>query len=417
MIVWKKYRLKDICSYIGSGTTPKSSNSKYYDNGIYNWVNTGDLNNGIVSNSKQQITDSALKDFPTLRFYPKGTIIEAMYGATIGKVGMLGMNATVNQACCAMIVDRNKAIPNFVLYYLLYYKPQLLKESFGGTQPNVNQFKVSNIAITIPSREEQQRMVTYLDTKLSEIDHQVSLLTSKRDAYLRLKESIINHAVTRGLNSNVKMKDSGIEWIGEVPEHWEVKRMKELSAIGSGTTPKSGEDKYYENGIHPWLNTSDVQDCVINEAKFSITDKALNDYSVLKYYPIGTILIAMYGGGTIGNVALMNISATINQACCAIVSNEKLLLPKYLFCYLKCHKKKIISLGFGGTQVNLSQTIIAQLPVILPPIPEQRVIATYLDDKCAKIDTIVSNHDKQISRYADLKRSLIDEIITGKRAV
>lgn len=168
MIVWKKYRLKDICSYIGSGTTPKSSNSKYYDNGIYNWVNTGDLNNGIVSNSKQQITDSALKDFPTLRFYPKGTIIEAMYGATIGKVGMLGMNATVNQACCAMIVDRNKAIPNFVLYYLLYYKPQLLKESFGGTQPNVNQFKVSNIAITIPSREEQQRMVTYLDTKLSE---------------------------------------------------------------------------------------------------------------------------------------------------------------------------------------------------------------------------------------------------------
>lgn len=417
MIVWKKYRLKDICSYIGSGTTPKSSNSKYYDNGIYNWVNTGDLNNGIVSNSKQQITDSALKDFPTLRFYPKGTIIEAMYGATIGKVGMLGMNATVNQACCAMIVDRNKAIPNFVLYYLLYYKPQLLKESFGGTQPNVNQFKVSNIAITIPSREEQQRMVTYLDTKLSEIDHQVSLLTSKRDAYLRLKKSIINHAVTRGLNSNVKMKDSGIEWIGEVPEHWEVKRMKELSAIGSGTTPKSGEDKYYENGIHPWLNTSDVQDCVINEAKFSITDKALNDYSVLKYYPIGTILIAMYGGGTIGNVALMNISATINQACCAIVSNEKLLLPKYLFCYLKCHKKKIISLGFGGTQVNLSQTIIAQLPVILPPLPEQRVIATYLDDKCAKIDTIVSNLDKQISRYADLKRSLIDEIITGKRAV
>ena len=417
MIVWKKYRLKDICSYIGSGTTPKSSNSKYYDNGIYNWVNTGDLNNGIVSNSKQQITDSALKDFPTLRFYPKGTIIEAMYGATIGKVGMLGMYATVNQACCAMIVDRNKAIPNFVLYYLLYYKPQLLKESFGGTQPNVNQFKVSNIAITIPSREEQQRMVTYLDTKLSEIDHQVSLLTSKRDAYLRLKKSIINHAVTRGLNSNVKMKDSGIEWIGEVPEHWEVKRMKELSAIGSGTTPKSGEDKYYENGIHPWLNTSDVQDCVINEAKFSITDKALNDYSVLKYYPIGTILIAMYGGGTIGNVALMNISATINQACCAIVSNEKLLLPKYLFCYLKCHKKKIISLGFGGTQVNLSQTIIAQLPVILPPLPEQRVIATYLDDKCAKIDTIVSNLDKQISRYADLKRSLIDEVITGKRAV
>ena len=289
--------------------------------------------------------------------------------------------------------------------------------SMTAAQPGLAVSTLNLQFIPFPPKDERIRIAKYLDKKLSEIDHQVSLLTSKRDAYLRLKKSIINHAVTRGLNPNVKMKDSGIEWIGEVPEHWEVKRMKELSAIGSGTTPKSGEDKYYENGIHPWLNTSDVQDCVINEAKFSITDKALNDYSVLKYYPIGTILIAMYGGGTIGNVALMNISATINQACCAIVSNEKLLLPKYLFCYLKCHKKKIISLGFGGTQVNLSQAIIAHLPVVLPPLPEQRAIATYLDDKCAKIDTIVSNLDKQISCYADLKRSLIDGVITGKRAV
>ncbi len=289
--------------------------------------------------------------------------------------------------------------------------------SMTAAQPGLAVSTLNIQFIPYPPRKERIRIANYLAEKCTEIDTQVSLLTSKRDAYLRLKKSIINHAVTHGLNPNVKMKDSGIEWIGEVPEHWEVKRMKELSAISSGTTPKSGEDKYYENGIHPWLNTSDVQDCVINEAKFSITDKALNDYSVLKYYPIGTILIAMYGGGTIGNVALMNISATINQACCAIVSNEKLLLPKYLFCYLKCHKKKIISLGFGGTQVNLSQAIIAQLPVVLPPLPEQRAIATYLDDKCAKIDTIVSNLDKQISRYGDLKRSLIDEVITGKRAV
>ena len=289
--------------------------------------------------------------------------------------------------------------------------------SMTAAQPGLAVSTLNIQFIPYPPRKERIRIANYLAEKCTEIDTQVSLLTSKRDAYLRLKKSIINHAVTHGLNPNVKMKDSGIEWIGEVPEHWEVKRMKELSAISSGTTPKSGEDKYYENGIHPWLNTSDVQDCVINEAKFSITDKALNDYSVLKYYPIGTILIAMYGGGTIGNVALMNISATINQACCAIVSNEKLLLPKYLFCYLKCHKKKIISLGFGGTQVNLSQAIIAQLPVALPPLPEQRAIATYLDDKCAKIDTIVSNLDKQISRYGDLKRSLIDEVITGKRAV
>lgn len=414
MIVWKKYRLKDICSYIGSGTTPKSSNSKYYDNGIYNWVNTGDLNNGIVSNSKQQITDSALKDFPTLRFYPKGTIIEAMYGATIGKVGMLGMNATVNQACCAMIVDRNKAIPNFVLYYLLYYKPQLLKESFGGTQPNVNQFKVSNIAISIPSREEQQRIVTYLDTKLSNIDHQVSLLTSKRDAYLRLKKSIINHAVTHGLNPNVKMKDSGIEWIGEVPEHWEVKRMKDICAL----SPNIKSCSEYEYGSYlPMeglrLDQIETSDELVSTLQGKYTPFEDNDLLVAKVTPCfenGNIAIAkgLTNGVGFGSSEIFVLRA--NK-----YNNIRFLF--YMSLSSKFQDKACATMcGVGGLK-RISPLFMKTYIMAIPPSTEQRAIATYLDDKCAKIDTIVSNLDKQISRYADLKRSLIDEVITGKRAV
>lgn len=408
-----RLRIKEICDYVSRGTTPD-----YVDEGANKVMNQATFSKGWLDESNIRYTSKANKGARIM----KGDLLMASTGGgVLGKVFFFDDDDSF-YADSHVTIMRNSKGANLMkyLYYYFYLRYDEINATMvkGSTnQTELQRNYLLSYELDVPTLADQQRMVTYLDTKLSEIDHQVSLLTSKRDAYLRLKKSIINHAVTHGLNPNVKMKDSGIEWIGEVPKHWEVKRMKELSAIGSGTTPKSGEDKYYENGIHPWLNTSDVQDCVINEAKFSITDKALNDYSVLKYYPIGTILIAMYGGGTIGNVALMNISATINQACCAIVSNEKLLLPKYLFCYLKCHKKKIISLGFGGTQVNLSQAIIAQLPVVLPPLPEQRAIATYLDDKCAKIDTIVSNLDKQISRYADLKRSLIDEVITGKRAV
>lgn len=406
MIVWKKYRLKDICSYIGSGTTPKSSNSKYYDNGIYNWVNTGDLNNGIVSNSKQQITDSALKDFPTLRFYPKGTIIEAMYGATIGKVGMLGMNATVNQACCAMIVDRNKAIPNFVLYYLLYYKPQLLKESFGGTQPNVNQFKVSNIAISIPSREEQQRIVTYLDTKLSDIDHQVSLLTSKRDAYLRLKKSIINHAVTHGLNPNVKMKDSGIEWIGEVPEHWEVKRLKDIVKLMKGRTP---EDLTFEEISYPYLTMDYLRNRSGKEILYPQKTAGLLKIDA------GEIIV-LWDGANAGEFILSK-EGYLGSTMAVFLCDCKIVDKNYLYYLLKSVEKHSKYFANGTTIPHFDSLAIMNHQYALPPLPEQRAIATYLDDKCAKIDTIVSNLDKQISRYADLKRSLIDEVITGKRAV
>lgn len=412
MTVWRRYRLKDICTYIGSGTTPKSSNSKYYDKGTYNWINTGDLNNGVVSSSKQQISDFALKDYPTLRFYPKGTIIEAMYGATIGKAGMLGMDATVNQACCAMVIDRNKAIPNFVLYYLVYYKPQLIKESFGGTQPNVNQFKVSNIAICIPPLESQQKIITYLDTKLSEIDHQVSILTSKRDAYLRLKKSIINHAVTRGLDLNAKMKDSGIEWIGEVPEHWEVKRMKDIFFERKELSLTGEEDLL---SVSEFYGVARRKDKMNSDEEFESRADSLVGYKICKAHDlvINIMLAWKTGLGISDNDGIVSPAYTVYEGRNIASHFYHYLLRSGM--YVKEFKRH--SKGIIDSRLRLYNDRFNNISAIYPPLPEQRAIATYLDDKCAKIDTIVSNLDKQISRYADLKRSLIDEVITGKRAV
>lgn len=412
MTVWRRYRLKDICTYIGSGTTPKSSNSKYYDKGTYNWINTGDLNNGVVSSSKQQISDFALKDYPTLRFYPKGTIIEAMYGATIGKAGMLGMDATVNQACCAMVIDRNKAIPNFVLYYLVYYKPQLIKESFGGTQPNVNQFKVSNIAICIPPLESQQKIITYLDTKLSEIDHQVSILTSKRDAYLRLKKSIINHAVTRGLDLNAKMKDSGIEWIGEVPEHWEVKRMKDIFFERKELSLTGEEDLL---SVSEFYGVARRTDKMNSDEEFESRADSLVGYKICKAHDlvINIMLAWKTGLGISDNDGIVSPAYAVYEGRNIASHFYHYLLRSGM--YVKEFKRH--SKGIIDSRLRLYNDRFNNISAIYPPLPEQRVIATYLDDKCAKIDTIVSNLDKQISRYADLKRSLIDEVITGKRAV
>lgn len=412
MTVWRRYRLKDICTYIGSGTTPKSSNSKYYDKGTYNWINTGDLNNGVVSSSKQQISDFALKDYPTLRFYPKGTIIEAMYGATIGKAGMLGMDATVNQACCAMVIDRNKAIPNFVLYYLVYYKPQLIKESFGGTQPNVNQFKVSNIAICIPPLESQQKIITYLDTKLSEIDHQVSILTSKRDAYLRLKKSIINHAVTRGLDLNAKMKDSGIEWIGEVPEHWEVKRMKDIFFERKELSLTGEEDLL---SVSEFYGVARRKDKMNSDEEFESRADSLVGYKICKAHDlvINIMLAWKTGLGISDNDEIVSPAYAVYEGRNIASHFYHYLLRSGM--YVKEFKRH--SKGIIDSRLRLYNDRFNNISAIYPPLPEQRVIATYLDDKCAKIDTIVSNLDKQISRYADLKRSLIDEVITGKRAV
>ena len=167
------------------------------------------------------------------------------------------------------------AIPNkkFCAKYL-YYLSTCFPFKGISTQtalPSMTQTALKNVVVFTPSLAGQQRMVTYLDTKLSEIDHQVSILTSKRDAYLRLKKSIINHAVTRGLNPNVKMKDSGIEWIGEVPEHWEVKRLKDVvecnaKSLGENT-PKDSIIKYVEiSDVYHVHGINNIQSLMFGEA-------------------------------------------------------------------------------------------------------------------------------------------------------
>lgn len=266
----------------------------------------------------------------------------------------------------------------------------------------------------MPSIENQQRMVTYLDTKLSEIEHQVSLLTSKRDAYLRLKKSIINHAVTRGLDPNVKMKDSGIEWIGEVPEHWEVKRMKDICAL----SPNIKSCSEYEYGSYlPMeglrLDQIETSDELVSTLQGKYTPFEDNDLLVAKVTPCfenGNIAIAkgLTNGVGFGSSEIFVLRA--NK-----YNNIRFLF--YMSLSSKFQDKACATMcGVGGLK-RISPLFMKTYIMAIPPSTEQNAIATYLDDKCSKIETIVSNLDKQISRYGDLKRSLIDEVITGKRAV
>lgn len=271
--------------------------------------------------------------------------------------------------------------------------------------------------LDLPTITEQNRIVDYLDKQLSSINQRMKLIDREFQTLSELKHSEINSVVSRGLDMSVPMKDSEIDWIGEIPSHWSVSRIKDVATLGSGTTPKSGVDKYYEGGTIPWLNTSDVQNRLIVSNSFFITDKAVEDYPVLKYYPKDTVLLAMYGGGTIGNVGLMTYPAMINQACCAMVPKRNKVDAKYLYYYLLSKRSRIISTGFGGTQINLSQKLIAQYFIALPPIEEQRKIVAFLDNKEEQLDALYKNIDSQIAKLKSLKKALVNEVMNGQRIV
>lgn len=409
---WKTQRMKSACSFISRGCAPV-----YEDEGDSYAMNQATFSKGYIDYSNLRFTSK--KDRSVL-VNNGDLLIASTGGGVLGKVIFThDLNGTFYADSHVSIIRGKKLLlDNKFLYYffLIHFDTTNAILAMGSTnQTELQKDEFNAFIIPCPSYDEQQVIANYLDSKCSMIDASIAALSEMKEKYLSLKKSLINETVCRGLNKSVSLKSSGIDWIGDIPENWEVKRIKDFASIGSGTTPKSGSKKYYDNGVNPWLNTSDVQDNVIKKTKFFITDLAVKDCK-LKYYPKNSVVIAMYGGGTIGNVGIMNISATINQACCAITTHKN-IDSQYLFYALRSYKAKLVSLGGGGTQINLNAGTIANFFVIVPPIDEQQSIATYLDTKCEKIDAIVENIDSQIGAYTKLKKSLISEVVTGKKRV
>ena len=411
-------RIKDYTTKVGSGVTPKGGAESYLPSGIPLFRSQNVHNFGFILDDIAYISEETDEQMSGSRVLP-GDVLLNITGASIGRCFFTSEDfkgGNVNQHVCIIRPNQKVVRPAFLHYLLISNKGQTYIDlsQTGANRQGLTIEEIRNFSFDIPSIDEQLRIVDYLNKKLAAIDHRVDVLEKEKDTYARLKKSVINQAVTRGLNPNVALTDSGIDWIGMIPEHWNVRRIKEIADLNSGTTPSTKNDNYYNRGIHPWINTGCVQDCEIYEPADYVTDLAMKECKGLKYIPEDSILLAMYGGGTIGNVGILKFSATINQACCSITLDKKIADVRYIFYYLLSIKKWMISRGFGGTQINLSQGQISNFCVSLPPLSEQQAIAAYLDEKCAKIDAAIENISKQIDASKRLKKAIINEAISGK---
>lgn len=404
-------RIKEICDYVSRGTTPD-----YIDEGENKVMNQATFSKGWLDENNIRYTSKNNKSAQI----KKGDLLMASTGGgVLGKVFFFDSDDNKFYADSHVTILRDSKGTNLMkyLYYHFYLRYNEINATMvkGSTnQTELQRNYLLSYELDIPSLEVQKRMVNYLDTKLSEIDTQVSLLTSKRDAYLRLKKSIINRAVTKGLNPDVKMKDSGIEWIGKIPEHWEVKRMKDICAL----SPNIKSCSEYEYGSYlPMeglrLDQIETSDELVSTLQGKYTPFEDNDLLVAKVTPCfenGNIAIAkgLTNGVGFGSSEIFVLRA--NK-----YNNIRFLF--YMSLSSKFQDKACATMcGVGGLK-RISPLFMKTYIMAIPPLPEQNAIATYLDEKCFKIDTIVANLEKQICKYADLKRSLIDEVITGKRAV
>ena len=408
---WDKNKIIRLFSIIGSGTTPKSSKEDNYI-GSVNWIQSGDINGGYIENCKNTISDTALKEYPTLKIYKAPFIIVAMYGASVGNISISNIDGCVNQACCVM--NETKQNFKYLFYAMNSVKRYLIYKAEGGGQPNISQDNIINTWMPIPPFEEQQSIATYLDQKCGEIDELITLQEEMITKLQSYKQSVITEAVTKGLDKNVPLKDSGIEWIGKIPEHWSKNKIIRLfSIIGSGTTPKSSKEDNYIGSVN-WIQSGDINGSYIENCKNSISNTALKEYPTLKIYKAPFIIVAMYGA-SVGNISISNIDGCVNQACC--VMNETKQNFKYLFYAMNSVKKYLIYKAEGGGQPNISQDKIKNTWLPIPPLSEQQSIADYLDQKCSEIDELISIKQQKIEKLKDYKKSLIFECVTGKRKV
>lgn len=171
-----------------------------------------------------------------------------------------------------------------------------------------------------------------------------------------------------------------------LPSHWEIKKMTEVVTWGSGGTPKATEKSYYENGTIPWLIIGDLNDGIVNSSLSKITELGLKNSSA-KMIPVGTLLVAMYG--SIGKLGITGIECCTNQAI-AFAKELHGVTTKYMFYYMSMIKPRLISMGKGGTQKNISQSVLKSLDVVVPPIPEQECIVSKIEELFSKLDASVA---------------------------
>lgn len=333
--------------------------------------------------------------------------------ALVGKSAFIDkdINATFGAFMMRYIPKINKKYG----FYLFQTAIGRYKGYFATT--TINQLTKSTIGemkVPLANTEEQNAMVTYLDKKCSEIDKVISA-QQKRIALLQeLKQSVITHAVTKGLNPNVEMKDSGVEWIGEVPKHWEVAPIKRYVNIFTGNTPSTQEERYYNSEDINWFTPGDFYKDSLNESNKKISEISRKENACRIFPPKSVYMIGI--GGTIGKIATCKEEASANQQINIIVPNTNTDY-KYLAYCMRCQKEEIILSANVVTLPIINQDKTGYLSMPHPQKGEQNSIADYLDKKCTSIDSSISKAQHQVELLQEYKQSLITEVVTGKRKV
>lgn len=393
---WDVKRVKDV-SIVSTGQTPPREQVECFSNekeNNYLWIKPEDLNSfEKISETKEYITKYGLK---FIKLYDEKSLILSGIGAGLGNIGISKYKFTTNQQ--NHILSKHKNF-KYLFYFMFAAKEHIKSLSVGNVLSILNATKLKNSFILNPPLAQQESIVSYLDTETSKIDRKISILEQKFEKLDEYKQALIYETVTKGLDKNVQMKDSGIEWIGMIPEHWEVKRLiKEINYVN---LPKAKE------GSSNYLEIGDVN---IYNNSYSIIDKEKLSVEGARLAQKNTLLISTVRPNR-GGITITKYNHPVSSAFCAIKNPSK-----YWFYFIKTKGflNELVKMNMDTTYPTCKDMDIVKQFVSVPTKKEQQQIAEYLDEQCLKIDKKKQLVNKKVELLKEYKQSLIYEAVTGK---
>ena len=278
---------------------------------------------------------------------------------------------------------------------------------------NIQYVDFANSQIPVPPLAEQEHIAAFLDAECAEIDAVLEKTRASIEEYKKLKQAVITQAVTKGIRGNRPMKDSGIEWIGEIPAEWEIKRIKNICSLKTGSTPSTGNAEWF-NGDLLWFTPGDFNEKFVLLLSNRTLSRTAEKDGVATMIPANSVLVVCIGGSA-GKVGYTNYGCSCNQQITALCKSN--IMPKLLMYDVNAGMPFLRNTTMFTTLPILNNQAIGGLVLPIPRKEEQLSIIEYLDEKCAGIDALIAKKQQYLTEIENYKKSLIYEYVTGKKEV
>lgn len=392
---WKKEPLGKICKTT-SGGTPSRKNQSYYQNGTIPWVKSGELENNIITTSEEFITEEGLLN-SSAKIFPAGTLLIALYGATIGKLAFLGIDAATNQAVCGIFQNENVSL-KYLYYYLLFQRPNLIKQGVGGAQPNISQTILKKLEISYPdSITEQQRIVARIEELFSELDKAVDTLKTTKEQLEVYRQTVLKEIFDSVSTTSVHIKDVCLD-------------------IKVGIVIKPTQYYVSENGV-PAFRNANVRRGYINDTDWVMISKEGHQQNCRSEVHTNDVLISR-SGANLGMASVVPARYNGYNAIDVVIAVPDIskVIPEFLAQYTNSPMGRAIvkKNERGAAQGHLNVTAYANLPIGVPDLQEQEKLVKQISDRLSVCDSIEKTVDTALAQADAMRQSILKQAFEGK---